>query len=89
MCLRSTSNLYVGVENILSLFTTFTPLVCFVFFQTGFIKAFSSSPLSFTSGFCQVQRVMRNLFVRNLYLWPRFHLQVNETLKECAVSICR
>ncbi|KAF0302752.1 DNA repair endonuclease XPF [Amphibalanus amphitrite] len=55
--------------------------------KTGFIKAFSSSPLSFTSGFCQVQRVMRNLFVRNLYLWPRFHLQVNQTLKECAPEV--
>ncbi|XP_037092909.1 DNA repair endonuclease XPF-like [Pollicipes pollicipes] len=55
--------------------------------KTGFIKAFSSSPLSFTSGFCQVQRVMRNLFVRNLYLWPRFHLQVNQALKQCTPDV--
>ena len=32
--------------------------------KTGFIKAFSSSPVSFSRGFNQVERVMRNLFVR-------------------------
>lgn len=50
--------------------------------KTGFIKAFSGSPISFTAGFCQVSRVMRSLFVRNLYLWPRFHSNVVESLKE-------
>ena len=50
--------------------------------KTGFIKAFSSSPVSFTTGFCQVERVMRGLFVRNLYLWPRFHADVVSTMKQ-------
>ena len=50
--------------------------------KKGFIKAFSGSPTSFTSGFCQVSRVMRTLFVRNLYLWPRFHANVVESLKD-------
>ena len=50
--------------------------------KTGFIKAFSSSPVSFTTGFCQVERVMRGLFVRNLYLWPRFHADVVATMKQ-------
>ena len=39
--------------------------------QTGFIKAFSDSPEQFLSGFCQLERVMRCLFLRHLYLWPR------------------
>ncbi len=50
--------------------------------KTGFVKAFSGSPIAFTTGFCKVDRVMRNLFVRNLYLWPRFHANVAESLKE-------
>nr|CAG4651688.1 EOG090X03DI [Triops cancriformis] len=49
--------------------------------KTGFIKAFSSSPVAFTTGFCQINRVMRNLFVKNLYLWPRFHAIVKSTLE--------
>ena len=50
--------------------------------KTGFIKAFSGSPIAFTAGFCQVNRIMRNLFVRNLFLWPRFHSVVTESLKK-------
>ena len=49
--------------------------------KKGFIKAISGSPISFTAGFCQVSRVMRSLFVKNLYLWPRFHANVVESLK--------
>ena len=43
-----------------------------LFFQTGFIKAFSDHPQAFTRGFFQVEKVMKNLFVRKLYLWPRY-----------------
>ena len=50
--------------------------------KKGFIKAFSGSPIAFTTGFCQINRVMRSLFVRNLNLWPRFHANVVESLKE-------
>ena len=50
--------------------------------KTGFIKAFSSSPVAFTTGFCQIERVMRGLFVRNLYLWPRFHADVVATINQ-------
>jgi hypothetical protein len=34
------------------------------------------SPHAFTSGFASVERIMKNLFVRNLFLWPRFHASV-------------
>ncbi|XP_076323334.1 LOW QUALITY PROTEIN: DNA repair endonuclease XPF-like [Tachypleus tridentatus] len=50
--------------------------------KKGFIKALSSSPCAFTRGFCYVQRIMRNLFVRQLYLWPRFHVVVNSSLEQ-------
>lgn len=39
--------------------------------KAGFIKAFTDKATAFSSGFCQVERVMRNLFVKKLYLWPR------------------
>ncbi|XP_068610798.1 DNA repair endonuclease XPF [Brachionichthys hirsutus] len=48
--------------------------------KTGFIKAFTDKATAFCSGFCQVERVMRNLFVKKLYLWPRFHASVNAAL---------
>uniref|UniRef100_A0AAQ5YQ23 DNA repair endonuclease XPF n=1 Tax=Amphiprion ocellaris TaxID=80972 RepID=A0AAQ5YQ23_AMPOC len=41
--------------------------------KTGFIKAFTDKATAFSSGFCQVERVMRNLFVKKLYLWPRYN----------------
>ncbi|XP_053593687.1 DNA repair endonuclease XPF [Microplitis demolitor] len=48
--------------------------------KTGFIKAFTNSALAFTVGFSQVERVMKTLFVKELYLWPRFHSVVNASL---------
>ncbi|XP_075908980.1 DNA repair endonuclease XPF isoform X1 [Petromyzon marinus] len=49
--------------------------------KTGFIKAFSDQPVAFSTGFCRVERVMRSLFVRKLYLWPRFHAVVQASLE--------
>ncbi|XP_039630424.1 DNA repair endonuclease XPF [Polypterus senegalus] len=49
--------------------------------KTGFIKAFTDKAVAFSSGFCQVERVMRNLFVKKLLLWPRFHAAVNSCLE--------
>lgn len=51
-------------------------------FQTGFIKAFSNSAQSFTIGFGHIERVMRTVFVKELYLWPRFHATVIQSLKQ-------
>ncbi|XP_047232671.1 DNA repair endonuclease XPF [Girardinichthys multiradiatus] len=48
--------------------------------KSGFIKAFTDKATAFSSGFCQVERVMRNLFVKKLYLWPRFQASVNTAL---------
>ncbi|KAM4698050.1 DNA repair endonuclease XPF [Rhinophrynus dorsalis] len=50
--------------------------------KQGFIKAFTDNPVAFHTGFCQVERVMRNLFVKKLYLWPRFHVSVNSFLEK-------
>nr|XP_031840171.1 DNA repair endonuclease XPF isoform X1 [Nomia melanderi]XP_031840172.1 DNA repair endonuclease XPF isoform X1 [Nomia melanderi]XP_031840173.1 DNA repair endonuclease XPF isoform X1 [Nomia melanderi]XP_031840174.1 DNA repair endonuclease XPF isoform X1 [Nomia melanderi] len=48
--------------------------------KTGFIKAFTSSALAFTVGFMRIERVMKALFVKKLFLWPRFHSLVNNSL---------
>lgn len=56
-----------------------------IFFQTGFIKAFSSSSQSFTYGFTKIERIMKTLFVSKLYLWPRFHLAVKSSLDKIIV----
>lgn len=50
--------------------------------KTGFIKAFTNSALAFTVGFMQVERVMKALFVKKLYLWPRFHTLINNSLEK-------
>ncbi|KYM86435.1 DNA repair endonuclease XPF, partial [Atta colombica] len=50
--------------------------------KTGFIKAFTSSSLAFTVGFSKVERVMKTLFVKKLYLWPRFHVTINNCLSK-------
>jgi len=55
--------------------------------KQGFIKAFSASPVSFAVGFCQVERVMKNLFVRNLHLWPRFQKTVSSSLATCQPEV--
>ncbi|KAH8279533.1 hypothetical protein KR044_011910 [Drosophila immigrans] len=49
--------------------------------KTGFIKAFTSSPESFTIGYAHIERTMRNLFVKQLYIWPRFHATVRAALQ--------
>ncbi|KAF7243066.1 DNA repair endonuclease XPF [Varanus komodoensis] len=48
----------------------------------GFVKAFTDNAVAFSTGFCHVERVMRNLFVRKLYLWPRFHAVVHSFLEQ-------
>nr|XP_025711322.1 DNA repair endonuclease XPF isoform X2 [Callorhinus ursinus] len=50
--------------------------------KRGFIKAFTDNAVAFDTGFCHVERVMRNLFVGKLYLWPRFHAAVNSFLEQ-------
>ncbi|KAI8422398.1 hypothetical protein MSG28_006247 [Choristoneura fumiferana] len=44
-------------------------------------KAFSNSPISFTFGYHQVEKVMRAVFVTELFLWPRFHGTIIKCLK--------
>lgn len=49
--------------------------------KTGFIKAFTDYPEALVSDFSHVERLMRHLFVTRLFLWPRFHMTVGESLE--------
>ena len=40
--------------------------------KAGFIKAFSDSPDHCTGRYSHLDRIMRNLFIKNLYVWPRY-----------------
>ena len=46
--------------------------------KTGFIKAFSSYVGGFRMG--KAESVLKYLFLPKLYLWPRFHVNVSETI---------
>uniref|UniRef100_A0A182T1M7 DNA repair endonuclease XPF n=1 Tax=Anopheles maculatus TaxID=74869 RepID=A0A182T1M7_9DIPT len=49
--------------------------------KVGFIKAFSRNVEAFTYGYGHVEKVMRNLFVKELFIWPRFHMTIQRALK--------
>ncbi|CEG44750.1 dna repair endonuclease xpf [Plasmopara halstedii] len=48
--------------------------------REGFIKAFCDDSVALSSGFNRVEQVLKHLYVRNVYLYPRFHLAVNSCL---------
>lgn len=50
--------------------------------KTGFVKAFTSNAESFTYGYGHIEKMMRNLFVTELYIWPRFHALTRKALKQ-------
>lgn len=49
--------------------------------KSGFIKAFSKNVEAFAYGYGHVEKVMRNLFVKELFIWPRFHVTIQKSLK--------
>lgn len=49
--------------------------------KIGFLKAFADNPDPFTTGFSPLSTMMRNLFLRKVSLWPRFHVTVAKSLE--------
>lgn len=47
----------------------------------GFLKAFSDNPESFTIGFAPLSTMLRNLFLRNISIWPRYQTTVAKSLE--------
>ena len=50
--------------------------------KSGFIKAFSDQPESLTNDFGKIQRVLSSLFVKRMYLYPRFHERVISSFEQ-------
>ncbi|CAI5500528.1 unnamed protein product [Closterium sp. Naga37s-1] len=48
----------------------------------GFIYALSDRPNSLTAGFHKAERILKALFLRRLYLWPRFQVSVSQALEQ-------
>jgi DNA excision repair protein ERCC-4 len=55
--------------------------------KTGFIKGFSDSSLDFSRGYNQLECVMKNLFLRHVYLYPRFQITVRSTFENCSPDV--
>ncbi|KAG4436708.1 hypothetical protein IFR05_007822 [Cadophora sp. M221] len=49
--------------------------------KVGFLKAFSDNPEPFATGFAPLSTMMRNLFLRDVSLWPRFQVVVGQALE--------
>ncbi|KIM21371.1 hypothetical protein M408DRAFT_80635 [Serendipita vermifera MAFF 305830] len=47
----------------------------------GFLKAFSDEPEHLTVGFSPLKDIMKELQVRNVHIYPRFHEDVRESLE--------
>jgi DNA excision repair protein ERCC-4 len=50
--------------------------------KTGFVKAFTNSPDALMSGFGKVDKILKSLRVRRLYLYPRFHDGIRRELEK-------
>ncbi|KAK9236723.1 hypothetical protein V1525DRAFT_406053 [Lipomyces kononenkoae] len=50
--------------------------------KSGFIKAFSDMPESFTTGFSPLTNMLKHMFLRKASLWPRFQVLVAESLEQ-------
>ena len=50
--------------------------------EPGFVKAFSEAPDALTAGFAQIDKILKALHVRKLYLYPRFHSSVRDELEQ-------
>ena len=55
--------------------------------RIGFIKGVSDSPENFSSGFFRVEKVMKSLYVKKLFLWPRFHTDVSAALTATNIDL--
>jgi len=50
--------------------------------KKGFVKALSQNPQSFFGDYGKLDKIMRQLFVTKLHLWPRFHASVQASLSK-------
>ena len=53
---------------------------------SGFVRAFSDESMQLSNSFSTLERVMRALYIRNLFLWPRFQDSVKQSLLDVEVQ---
>ncbi|KAF5177658.1 Dna repair endonuclease uvh1 [Thalictrum thalictroides] len=50
--------------------------------RDAYVRAFSDKPHSMVSGFAKAERIVKSLYLRKLYLWPRFQVYVSQDLEK-------
>ena len=50
--------------------------------KNGFIKAFTDNPVALSSGFASLEKAMKHLFCKKVFLWPRFHSNILASLEK-------
>ena len=55
--------------------------------KDGFVKAFSDAPDHITSGLYPLKSIMKELQLRKVHIYPRFHEEVKESLERRRADI--
>lgn len=55
--------------------------------ETAFIKAFSDDPEGLIRGFSKAEKILKTLRISKLFLFPRFHVEINSELSHSRVEI--
>lgn len=55
--------------------------------EVAFIKAFSDDPEAFIRGFAKAEKILKTLRISNLFLYPRFHVDINAELSHSRIEI--
>lgn len=55
--------------------------------QSAFIKAFSDNPESLIRGFAKAEKILKTLRISNLFLYPRFHVEINSELSHSNIDV--
>ncbi|KAE8891009.1 DNA repair endonuclease [Phytophthora fragariae] len=50
--------------------------------REGFIKGFCGDSVALSSGFNRVEQVLKHLYVRDVFLYPRFHVAIHSCLEK-------
>jgi DNA excision repair protein ERCC-4 len=55
--------------------------------EIAFIKAFSDNPEGLIRGFSKAEKILKTLRISQLFLFPRFHVEINSELSHSRVEI--
>lgn len=55
--------------------------------EIAFIKAFSDDPEALIRGFAKAEKILKTLRISDLFLFPRFHVEINSELSHSRIEI--